>query len=98
LEKVVSQPAALTTEEDGETRDWTVAIQGISCASCVARLEKALLNVRPWNAQSRDRGRGNGDQQRQRRGQCTFTQKRWRSPSEITAGVKPRAATKGGVA
>ncbi len=41
----MGQPAILATDEIGDTRDWTVAIQGMSCASCVARLERALLNV-----------------------------------------------------
>src|SRR5216684_280224 len=41
----MSQPATLTIEEGRGTRDWTVPIRGMSCASCVSRLEKALLNV-----------------------------------------------------
>jgi len=41
----MSQPATLTIEEGSGTRDWTVPIRGMSCASCVSRLEKALVNV-----------------------------------------------------
>ncbi|RKF35740.1 heavy metal translocating P-type ATPase [Paraburkholderia fungorum] len=41
----MSHPATFETDEDVDTRDWTVAIQGMTCASCVARLEKALLSV-----------------------------------------------------
>ncbi len=41
----MSQAGTLKTDGNLETRDWTVAIQGMSCASCVMRVEKALLNV-----------------------------------------------------
>lgn len=41
----MSQPATLETDVGVDTRDWTVAIQGMTCASCVVRLEKALQNV-----------------------------------------------------
>ncbi|MFM0268197.1 heavy metal translocating P-type ATPase [Paraburkholderia sediminicola] len=41
----MSQPATLKTDTGVETRDWTVAIQGMTCASCVARIEKALMRT-----------------------------------------------------
>ena len=31
--------------ETGRTQQWSVPIEGMTCASCVGRVEKALANV-----------------------------------------------------